>query len=133
VAEITDTEIVAPAMRRVNLGALSLRVPPSPTIHYMFFFSRMVKKFQGGQITEDDIETMYDETVEFLRLYNKDVDEDKLRKTCLLSELITFYSDCFGQADDEETEVEEAPPPRAVRRGTTGRTRAKRSRSASST
>jgi hypothetical protein len=131
-AEITDTEVVAPDMRRVTLGELSLKVPPSPTLKYMFFIRRFVQKFQDGTIADTDIEGCFEQTVEFLSRYNKNIDEEKLLETCELTDLITFYSNCFGQAD-EEADEQEAPPPRPTRRGTSGARKTRPSRSVSST
>ena len=133
-AEITDTEVVAPDMRKVTLGSETFRVPPSPTLKYMFFIRRFVQKFQDGTIADSDIESCFEETVDFLRRYNKTVDEEKLLESCELTDLITFYSNAFGEADAEADE-EEAPPPRRARRGTTGarKTSSARSRSVSST
>lgn len=133
-AEITDTEVVAPDMRKVELGALSFKVPPSPTLKYMFFIRRFVQKFQDGTIGDADIEACYDETVAFLRRYNKTVDEEQLLESCELTDLITFYSACFGAAD-EEADEQEVPPPRPARRGTSGarKTTGRSSKSVSST
>ena len=86
-AEITDTEVVAPDMRRVQLGSESFRVPPSPTLKYMFYIRRFIRKFQDGTIGDDDIESCFDETIEFLRRYNKSVDEDRLLESCELTDL----------------------------------------------
>jgi len=131
-AEITDTEVVAPDMRRVQLGSESFRVPPSPTLKYMFYIRRFIRKFQDGTIGDDDIESCFDETIEFLRRYNKTVDEDRLLESCELTDLITFYSACYGQADEEADDAE-VPPPVSARRGTGGARKTTRSKSASST
>ena len=133
-AEITDTEVVAPDMRKVTLGACQFRVPPSTTLKYMFFIRRFVQKFQDGTIADEDIESCFDHTVEFLGRYNKTVDEEKLLESCELTDLITFYSSAFGESDAEADE-EASPPPRRARRGTGGarKTSSARSRSVSST
>ena len=131
-AEITETEKVAPDMRRVKLGTLSFVVPPSPTLRYMFYIRRFVRKFQTGDVADDDIEQCYDETLHFLRRYNRDIDEDKLQESCELADLISFYSDCFGAADEEADAEEAGPPPARARRGTSG-ARKPKTRSRSST
>lgn len=119
-AEITDTEVVVPELRKVRLGSLTVKVPPSPTLEYMFWIRRFVKKFQDGTVVDDDIEECFEQTLKFLRRYNKDVDEQALIESCELSELITFYSTCFGQADEEADEAV-PPPPAKTRGGATSR------------
>jgi hypothetical protein len=111
--QITETEVVAGSLRKVKLGDQSFRVPASPTIKYMFWMRRFLGKFADGSIDDDDIVECYDQTVDFLRRYNKDVDDEKLQESCELEDLITFYNRCFGAEPDED----DGRPPRRTRGG----------------
>jgi hypothetical protein len=134
VAEITETEKVVPEIRRVQLGAARFRIPPSPTVHFMLYVRRLLQKFQDGDVGDDDILGCFDEVVDFLELYNKDVDRDQLERTCEIAELIGFCTVALGaQADDETDGEDEVPPSRPARRGTTGARKSSSKRSVSST
>jgi len=120
--EITDTEHAAPTMKRADLGGLKFRVPPSPTLAYMFWMRGFISKFGDGSLVDDDIADCYEQTVEFLEQFNSKVDRATLEKQATLADLITFYTRCYGA--DSELEDEESKP--TVRRGTGGNRRTSR-------
>lgn len=112
--EITETELVAGTLRRMPLGGLKFRVPATPTIRYMFWMRGFLAKFGSNEVTDDEIVECYEETVTFLRRYNKDVDEQALQESCELVDLITFFNRCFAGGG---AEGEAERPARAQTRG----------------
>jgi hypothetical protein len=115
-AELTETEVISGTLRRVKLGEIEFRVPASPTIKYLFWMRRFLTQLGEGNLTDDDVVDCYEQTIMFLRRYNKTVDEDALQETCELSDLIGFYNRCFGVPSDE-TDADEARPTRRATRG----------------
>lgn len=120
-AKITDTEKVAGLKRRVRLGDETYWVPSSPTLKYQFFMQDLFERSQSGDGRPTDLRQMVDETVQFLRRYNKTVDEDALLESCAADDFVQFFAQVMSpEGAGAEGESEEAPPPPAARRGTGG-------------
>lgn len=126
--EIVQGDVVAPETRRLKLGDQTFKVPPTPTLRYMFYMRRLMADVNN--IRDDDVVECFDETIAFLERYNSSVDRDALTESCTVAEVILFYSRCFGE-NAEEGEPEPGPTKR-IRGGAASSTKA-RSRSRSST
>lgn len=128
-ATITDTAVVTSTLRRARLGDLTVRIPRSPTIQYMFWMNDFLARFEANEVTTDDFTDLFDQTVELLERYNEKLDVARLKATCELADLVTFYQRKFLTVGDDDDEGDERPP--RARRGTTGATKPTRSRSRS--